>query len=914
MTRIQGRQRGVRVVVATLLIGGSGVLSTLGLHVSAVFASGEAGTISTAAGSDAPGPSPATSVGIAAIGVASGKGNLYVTDGLTVRQVDASDTQTAIVGDGAQGSSADGELATSAQLCETFALAADASGDLLMTDDCTNEVQMVPATTGTYYGESMTAGDIYTVAGNGTMGFAGDGGPATSAELYLNGTAKLAIDGSGNLVIGDYQNGRVRVVAASTGTFYGVSMTVGDIYTVAGDGVGSSHLPDSGVSATSVSLSPSGVAVDGFGNLVITDNAFDCVNVVASTTGTFYGVPMTAGDIYNVAGTGTGGFSGDGGPATSAELSGPSAVVVDGSGNLVLSDQNNNRVRVVAAATGTFYGVPMIAGGIYTVAGDGTLGFSGDGGPAESAELSLSIGEVAIDGSGNLVIGDYGNSRLRVVAASTGTFYGVPMTAGDIYTVAGNGTNSYSGDGGPATSAQLGAPAGVAVDSANNLLIADQQNQRVRVTAASTGTFYGVPMTAGDIYTVAGNGILGFSGDGGPATSAELNDPVTITVDSYGNMVIDDQGNERVRVVAAVAGTFYGVPMAAGDIYTIAGNGRLGSSGDGGPATSAELGDPFGTALDRSGNVLIADTYNEVIRVVASSSGVFYGQAMTAGDVYTVAGDRMTGFSGDGGPATSAKLFAPTDVAVDNSGNLVIADSGNRRIRVVADSTGTFYGRAMTAGDIYTIAGNGGDGSSGDGGPAKSAQFSPYTLTVDGSGNVAIGDSDNSRVRVVAESPGSFYGLTMRKGDIYTVAGDGIYGFAGDGGPAISAELSPAYLTVDASGDLVIADSGNYRVREVAPSTSLGISPTSGQPGAAVTVNGAAFLSGETVSVRYNTGLSAPKPASILICSATVLGNGSFTCNGHIPGASNAGALGNHNILADGKTSLLKAKTAFNLT
>ena len=195
---------------------------------------------------------------------------------------------------------------------------------------------------------------------------------------------------------------------------------------------------------------------------------------------------MAAGDIYTVAGSGTGGQSGDGGPATSAELNFPQGVAVDGSGNLLIADADNNRVRVVAETSGTFYGVAMTAGDIYTVAGIGTGGSSGDGGPATSAELNFPS-RVAVDGSGNLVIADTDNNRVHVVAASTGTFYGVAMTAGDIYTVAGNGTGGYSGDGGPATSAQLAGPAGVAVDGSGNLVIADAFNNRVRGVAGGLG-------------------------------------------------------------------------------------------------------------------------------------------------------------------------------------------------------------------------------------------------------------------------------------------------------------------------------------------------------------------------------------------------------------------------------------------
>src|SRR5579863_2164123 len=190
---------------------------------------------------------------------------------------------------------------------------------------------------------------------------------------------------------------------------------------------------------------------------------------------------------------------------------------------------------------------------------------------------------------------------------------------------------------------------------------------------------------------------------------------------------------------------------------------------------------------------------------------------MTAGDIYTVAGSGGTGFSGDGGKATAAHVTDPESVTVDPQGNLIITDTGNNRVRVVAETTATFYGQAMTAGDIYTVAG-GGTGGLGDGGPATGAELSgPRDATLDSSGNLVIADTGDSRVRVVAETTGTFYGQSMTTGDIYTIAGDGTDGFAGDGGPAVSAELGlPEAALTDSSGDVFIADTGSNRIREVA--------------------------------------------------------------------------------------------------
>jgi ribulose-5-phosphate 4-epimerase/fuculose-1-phosphate aldolase len=629
-------------------------------------------------------------------------------------------------------------------------------------------------------------------------------------------TCGVAVDHTGNLVIADTGNERIRVAAHRTGTFYGRAMTAGDIYAVAGNGR-EGFSGDGGPATAAEFYQPEGVTVDGAGNLVIADTFNQRVRVAAHRTGTFYGRAMTAGDIYTVAGTGSYGFNGDGGSAAKAKLFYPSGVAVDSGGNLLIADSHNERVRVVAAITGTFYGQPMTAGHIYTVAGDGAKGSSGDGGPATAAKLR-NPRSMVVDGAGNLVIADTGGEQVRVVAADTGTFYGQPMTAGDIYTVAGTGAPGLSRNGGPATKSRLNDPQSIAVDGAGNLVIA--LGSRVRVVAASTGTFYGQPMTAGDIYTVAGTGNLVFSGDGGPATRAEMDFPGGVAAGGASTLAIADSLNQRIRVVPASTGSFYGQAMTARHIYSVAGNGTKGFSGDGGPATAAELNEPFGVALDRAGNVVIADTGNQRIRVVAASTGTFYGQVMTAGNIYTVAGNGTEGCSGDGGPATSAEFSYPRGVAADGAGNLVIACDS--RIWVVAASTGSFYGQAMMAGDIYIVAGNGSEGFSGDGGPATAAELNaPDGMASDGAGNLVIADAGNLRIRVVAGSAGTFYGQAMTTGHIYTVAGDGRGspgegGFSGDGGLATRAEFSNMDgVAVDSAGDLVIADSGNYRIREV---------------------------------------------------------------------------------------------------
>jgi uncharacterized protein (TIGR03437 family) len=384
---------------------------------------------------------------------------------------------------------------------------------------------------------------------------------------------------------------------------------------------------------------------------------------------------------------------------------------------------------------------------ITTVAGNGTRGFSGDGGPATDAQLNGSLG-VALDGAGNLFVLDGNNNRIRKVSPS-----------GIITTVAGNGSRGFSGDGGPATDAQLWFPEGIAVDSDGNLFIADHANYRVR------------KVSNGVITTVAGNGSAGFSGDGGPATSAQLNGTFAVAVDNAGNLFIEDHDNRRIRKVSG------------GIITTVAGGGTAGL-GDAGPATSSMVGPAAGLALDNAGDLLIADAGHFRIRKVAK------------GIITTIAGTGAPAwsFSGDGGPAIDATLD-PSAVAVDDSGALFIADSLNHRVRKIS-----------ATGIVTTIAGNGTQGSAGDGGTATAAQLnSPMSVGLDMAKNLLI--ADIGRVRKV--SP---------EGIITTVAGGGaLSGAAADGQPATSAQLDPTSIAVDNAGNMFIADFSNNRVRRISP-------------------------------------------------------------------------------------------------
>jgi trimeric autotransporter adhesin len=761
-----------------------------------------AGSITTVAGG--PGLGLASHVFQVPEDVATGPdGAVYVGDanGIVRQLSTSSDTEGVTAGVRVPGHSGDGGPATRAEIGFISSLTRDSSGSMLLDTVYNQQVRVIAGRTGTFWGQAMTAGDIYTVAGNGHLGASGNGGPATAAELgYPEGVAE---DAAGNLIISDSFNSEIQVVADHTGTFYGQAMTAGDIYRVVGTGQWG-FSGDGGPAIDAQLDEPSSVVVDAAGNLLIADSVDNRIRVVAATTGTFYGQAMTAGDIYSICQCGS------------------ETLTVDSAGNVIFTNIGTPVVQVLAESSGVFYGVAMTAGHVYAVAGDGTKGAKGDGGPAIDAELGYAAG-TAVDGAGNLVIADSLDDLVRVVASTTGTFYGQAMKAGDIYTVAGNNPYGSSGNGGRAVDAEFANPAypngtypdGVAVTPGGNYAVSDET--QVRLVARTSGTFFGQAMKAGNIYAVAGRGINGYSGDGGPALAARIKEPGGLAVDAAGNLVFADTGNERIRVVAARSGTFYGQAMTAGDVYTLAGNGTESYSGDGGPATAAELSRPGDVAVDAAGNLAIADSGNSRIRVVAARSGTFYGQAMTAGDIYTVAGNGQYGFAGDGGPAAQAELAGPGGVAVDAAGDLVIADSGNNRIRVVAATTGTFYGQAMTAGDIYTVAGNGQAVYHGNGSPASSASVNePLGVAVDAAGNLVIADTGNNRIRVIAARSGTFYGRAMIAGDIYNVAGNGHGLYAGDGGRAVYAGLDyPEKVAVDAAGDLVIADTGNCRLRLV---------------------------------------------------------------------------------------------------
>ncbi|MEO6324750.1 MAG: hypothetical protein ABIT01_16635, partial [Thermoanaerobaculia bacterium] len=669
----------------------------------------------------------------------------------------------------AGGGAGDGRPATSIDFSDAFGLARDAAGNLYVAERGANRVRRVDSGNGT----------ISTVAGNGGRGFAGDNGPATAA--VLDGPCGLAIDPDGNLVIADTGNGRVRLVDKVTGL----------IRTIAGGGSPADNLGDGGP-ATAASLGlPRGITYDRNGNLYIADSSYDRHHIRKVTKST--------GVITTVAGsTGQGeGFAGDGGPATSARLSSPYAVVLDAAFNIYIADTGNSRIRKVTSATGV----------ISTIAGNGATDFAGDGGPATAATLFGPF-SLTLDATGrHVLVSDTFHGRIRRIDADTGVITtiagdgsygggdGMPatqaglieprglvvdpagalgiVTAGGvrkveatttiISTIAGGG--SFIGDDGPATSAILSIPKGIAVDASGDLFITDFYARRVRRVSAATRT----------ITTYAGNGDLYFQA-GGPAATTSVGFPHDVALDTAGNLYIADPFNGHV----------YRVERSTGILSSVAGGGTPADGlGDGLAATAANVA-PYGLAVDAAGNVYIAERERHRIRRIDKQTGI----------IQTIAGTGSQGSTGDGGPAVAATLSIPSFLAFDGAGNLAFSDTGNFAIRKIT----------IASGIIQTIAGGGSPADFvGDGNLATLAIVrAPQQIAYDGAGNLLI--AEYPRVRKV-DAATKF---------ISTIVGGAIAGFLGDGGAPTAARLhTPIGLAVNAAGDIFIGDSENHRVRVV---------------------------------------------------------------------------------------------------
>jgi hypothetical protein len=757
------------------------------------------GTITTVAGGIG-GPGPGLSVGVSPCAVTYAGGSLYATDLITssvlqdasvIRKVSvASGALTTVAGNGtdpwaandedSQPSPPDGSLATAAEINASCGVAVDGHGNLLLSDSTdyvdgdTAEIgagiRVVAGSTGRFYGRAMLKGHIYTIV--------------SVENPLLNGsqTGAIAVDPAGNVLFTTDEN-VVYALAEASGAFYGQFMRKGGLYPVAG---GAAYRLASGIKATSASLDfvddhyygqlDAGIRIDHHGNLVIADDGDCLVRVVPTRSGRYYGQAMLAGRIYTIAGDDEcGGRALPAGGAVATKFPLPAlGIAIDHAGNIVATA--GRWVVVIAASTGRFYGQPMHQGRVYRIAGRDTR-VLGNGGPALNAEVA---GQgVSVDGAGNVVIAD--RSGLRFIPEHSGPYYGRHgLRIGDIYPISAPGFDGYggpgSGDGGPAIKAAygIGGPADdvdapLATDQAGDLFVVNGSD--IRMIPAASRTVFGRAVTSGYSYRIGGvfDTSPGQPPGTGPATSVAIA-AGGIAADAHGNLLIAETGQGLVRVVAATSGTYYGQQLTAGDIYTVAGGGT--GPADGGPALGADLSDPVAVTTDANGVLLISASCQ--VLAVPPTSGTYYGQPMTAGDLYPIAGTGSCQSSGLGGPALAAGLPYPRQLAVDPAGNVLIDTTGG--VLVIAAGDGRFYGQQLTAGDIYLVA------------PAQ-GHFVPFSFTLDRWGNIVQADYASEAVDVLAESDGTYYGQPMTAGDTYQIAGNGLDGHAGTGGLATSASL-----------------------------------------------------------------------------------------------------------------------------
>jgi gliding motility-associated-like protein len=630
-----------------------------------------------------------------------------------------------------------------------------------------------------------TLGRIDTIAGNGSPSFSGDGGAALTAGIH--GPTGICIDPSGNIYFSDSANNRIRMIDGS-----------GLITTIAGNGV-AGYCGDGGIAAASELNGPMGIAYDAAvsgGALVFADygnNAIRMISpasaagIISTVAGSNIGVGGFKGDGFNalgyintMAGTGAAGYTGDGAAATLATMRRPKGFVMDLPGNIYFSDAGNNVVRKIT---------PL--GTMSTIAGTGVAGYCGDGGAAVAAELNgpaglaINLVSLYIADSGNNVIREVNltTGLISTIAGNVGGFRGYQgdgnaAVGGVLTTITGTGTNGYTGDGTAATGADIHNPSGVCKSAiTGNIYFADHDNNSIRMITP-----------AGVISTIAGSatGVAGYSGDGGAATLARLNGPMGIDVDNFGNIYFADNGNNVVRKIAST-----------GTITTIAGTGVAGFNGDGASPATKQLNNPTGIAVIPSGaGVYVSDMSNQRVRLI--TPGV-------TGNINTIAGNGTGGYTIDGIPAVASEIYNPEGLAYSATGDgyIYIADALNNRIRQVD----------LTTGIINTVVGTGTAGFSPDGTAAASALISnPTGVAVDALGNIYIGDDGNNVIREVTACQ-----------KIYTIAGNttGAPGYGGDGLDPIATtarfNTGLSFLCVDVTGNVLVSDPGNSRIRKVAP-------------------------------------------------------------------------------------------------
>lgn len=537
-------------------------------------------------------------------------------------------------------------------------------------------------------------------------------------------------------------------------------------------------------------------------------------------------------------------------------------MIADPQGNLYFSNSSGNQVDEYAASTHSQWGISMTAGDVYLILGSSSGSSGTTLGARASTLLDWPTG-LFVDANGDLIVTDNGNSRILELAATSHTQWGVSMTQNDVYTVAGqsDGDGGGSGLGGPATSAYLYVPGAIPIDSAGDLYIADVGNQHVDEVPATSGTQWGQQMTADDIYTVAGapSWDQGHTADGAPGTSSLLSGPEDVALDAQGDVFISDTGNNRVVEMPVASGTQFGIPMTAGDLYTVAGSpvGTSGLSGEGGPGRAAEIDNPQGIAVDASGDVYIADYNNNRVVELAAHSGTQWGASMTAGHLYTVAGSPQGNWGHtDGVSGTSAQILWPGGVGLDSAGDLYVASAGYNIVRELLSPSG--------AASLP--------------GPTLPVDYGLLSQTISGN---AVSDVFAHRVRSGESSVPITYPASLNSAaalEVYSgVATAGTLDTSSSATTASGTTVSPASITTSDPGDEVVLAAGSLGgssaqswsvssglTSEAQADSTVGISSLlADEPGPQVPGSVASATATASVSGALGASLVALEPATV---------------------------------------------------